>query len=473
MKQHVEHLKTLVGKAGWIDDPADMQRYLIEWRGQFRAGSPLVLRPTTVGQVAAILAYCNAHRIGVVPQGGNTGLVGGGVPARDQSMPQVILAAERLDAIRNLDVDNLTMTAEAGCVLSRLQEAASAAGLLFPLSLAAEGSCQLGGNLSSNAGGINVLRYGNARDMVLGLEVVLADGRVLSMLRGLRKDNTGYDLKQLFIGAEGTLGFITAAVCRLHPRPDSLATAFVGLDSPAVAVALYRQARRALGEEVQACELISAHAASLALACEPSLRHPLPDSAPWYLLLEVASSRIRARMEEELTAFLERVYSEPGVHDAVLATSEAQRTSFWSLRHGLSAAQKPLGASIKHDISVPLSSLQEFILRADQEVARISPGCRPCIFGHLGDGNLHYNLSQAEGETSTSFLARRAELNAAVHGVAVSLGGSFSAEHGIGQLKVEELARWRSATELELMRRLKAELDPAGIMNPGKLLPSG
>jgi len=462
-------LKAIVGEGAYVEDPALLDRYLIEWRGLYHGRSPLVLKPASTAEVSAIMACCTAQGIAVVPQGGNSGLVGGAIPWSSDSQLQVVLSAERLNRIREIDAANGTMTAEAGCILAGLQQAAAEAGLLFPLSLAAEGSCQLGGNISTNAGGINVLRYGNTRDLILGLEVVLPDGRVLPMLRGLRKDNTGYDLKQLFIGAEGTLGFITAASCRLYPQPTSLATAFVAVDSVDAAVALYSAARRDLGGELQACELLGELALDFALAYQPALRHPLPAAGSWFVLLEAASSRLGADMDEELGRFLSQAMEQGLLADAVLATSGAQRSQFWELRHCISAAQKQAGASIKHDISLPLSKLAEFVAKVSDWLVSQVPGCRPVTFGHLGDGNLHFNVSQPADADPEDFLGRWEFLSRYVHGQAVGLGGSFSAEHGIGTLKAAELAHWRDPVELALMQAIKRTVDPAGIMNPGKL----
>ena len=447
-----------------------MERYLHEWRGIYRGVTPLVLRPSSTAQAAEVMRTCAQYRIGMVPQGGNTGLVGGAVPASTPASPQVLLSAERLTAIRALDTDNLTLTAEAGCVLARLQEAAERAGLLFPLSLAAEGSCQLGGNISTNAGGLNVLRYGNMRELVLGLEVVLPDGRVWSGLRGLRKDNTGYDLKQLFIGAEGTLGFITAATCRLYPRPARSITALVAVADIAAAVRLLRAAGDGFGGELQACELISSLALDLAVQDLSAGAAPLA-GAPWFVLLEAASTRPGATLQADAEHLLASLLEQGVIGDAVIAQSSAQAGQLWALRHGISSAQRLAGASIKHDISIPVSRLAEFEAEAGRLMQGLAPGCRPVVFGHLGDGNLHYNVSQPPGTPAGEFLARWEEVSRRVHALAVEMGGSFSAEHGIGQLKTSELARLRNPVEISLMRSVKQALDPAGLMNPGKLLP--
>lgn len=466
----LEQLKRIVGPAGYVDDEAAMERYLHEWRGLYRGVTPLVLRPSSTDQAAEVVRLCAQYRIAMVPQGGNTGLVGAAVPASTPAAPQVVLSAERLTAIRELDTDNLTLTAEAGCVLARLQEAAAQAGLLFPLSLAAEGSCQLGGNISTNAGGLNVLRYGNTRELVLGLEVVLADGRVWSGLRGLRKDNTGYDLKQLFIGAEGTLGFITAATCRLYPQPVSTATMLVAVSDIAAALRLLREARAGLGGDLQACELISSLALAMAVQHLGSGSAPLA-GAPWFVLLEAGSTRRGAALQSDAEHWLASILEQGGISDAVIAQSHAQAGQLWALRHAISSAQGLAGASIKHDISLPVSRLAEFEREAGSLLQRLVPGCRPVVFGHLGDGNLHYNVSQPPDVPAGQFLARWEEVSQRVHGLAAEMGGSFSAEHGIGQLKTGELARLRDPVEISLMRTVKRALDPAGLMNPGKLLP--
>ncbi|MCK6370985.1 MAG: FAD-binding oxidoreductase, partial [Gammaproteobacteria bacterium] len=354
-------LLDIVGPAGALQEPADMAPFLSEWRGLYRGTAELVLMPARPEEVAAILRLCSRGGVGVVPQGGNTGLVGGAVGRSSPGCPQILLSARRMSAIRDLDPDNYTITAEAGCVLASLQSAASEADRFFPLSLASEGSCQLGGNLATNAGGINVLRYGTARELVLGLEVVLPDGRVFDGLRALRKDNTGYDLKQLFIGAEGTLGFITAAICKLYPRPRGVATALVAVGSPDVAITCHSRARLALGDELIAFELISRRALSYVLQYMPALRDPLPKPAPWYLLLEIATARDQAAAEDELEAFLAECMEAGLVDDGVAARSGAQREDLWALRHNVSEAQKVGGASIKNDISVPVSRVGAFL----------------------------------------------------------------------------------------------------------------
>jgi D-lactate dehydrogenase (cytochrome) len=466
----IRELQEIVGPAGWLREPQDVQPFLSEWRGLYRGVADLVVMPSSTEEVSAVLRLCFRHGIGVVPQGGNTGLVGGSVARATAEEPQVILSARRLSAIRDLDPDNYTITAEAGCVLASLQAAAAEADRFFPLSLASEGSCQLGGNLSTNAGGTNVLRYGTARELVLGLEVVLPDGRVFDGLRALRKDNTGYDLKQLFIGAEGTLGFITAATCKLYPRPRGLATALVAVPNPEAAIALHSRARLGLGDELIAFELMSRRALAFVLDYRPAVREPLAQPADWYLLMEIATARDQAAAEEDLDEFLAECLDAGLVQDGVVARSGAQRTELWALRHDISDSQKVGGASIKNDISVPVSRVGDFLREAESMVSTLVPGIRVVAFGHVGDGNIHFNLSQPPGMPAEEFLTRWEQLSREVNSVAARLGGSFSAEHGIGLLKVPELKRLRGGVELDLMRTIKQALDPAGIMNPGKIL---
>jgi len=461
-------LADVTGAAGLTTDPAVLEAYLTEWRGLYHGRTPVMVSPRSTAEAAGILRICHANRIGVVPQGGNTGLVGGAIPNSSAARPEILLSARRLRRVREIDVDNYTITAEAGCILADVQAAAEAADRLFPLSLAAEGSCQLGGNVATNAGGTNVLRYGNARDLVLGLEVVLADGRVYEGLRGLRKDNTGYDLKQLFIGAEGTLGFITAATCKLFPRPRSLATAIVAVANPEAAIALQSRARIALGDQLLAFELINRKAVDLVVAQIPGVRDPLDTRYLWYVLLELGAAREAA--DQAMATFLAGELDTGLLLDGVLASNSAQRNEFWRLRHSISEAQKQAGVGIKHDISVPVSRVAEFLETASRLVAARIPGVHIVAFGHLGDGNMHFNLNQPEAMAADAFLDLWEPVSHDVHAVAADLGGSFSAEHGVGTLKRGELERWRGGVELELMRAVKAALDPRGIMNPGKVL---
>ncbi|HTH17373.1 MAG TPA: FAD-binding oxidoreductase [Magnetospirillum sp.] len=456
---------SLVG-AGNVLTGADMAPYLVEERGLYHGSALAVVRPGSTTEVAAVVKACAEAGIAVVPQGGNTGLCGGGVPEGRA----VVVSTERLTRIRAIDPINLTLTAEAGCVLTNLQAAAEEQDCLFPLSLGAEGSCRIGGNVSTNAGGVNVLRYGNARELVLGLEMVLPDGRIWDGLRALRKNNTGYDLKHLFIGAEGTLGIVTACVLKLFPRPREIETAMVALPDPAAALSILAAARTASGDAVTACELIPRIGVELCLAHVPGARDPFGQAYPWLLLLELSSSRpggLRQALEGVLEVALE------GGHalDAVLAESGEQRKAFWRIREGIPEGQKKEGGSIKHDVAVPTSRVPEMLERCTAAVEAAMPGVRVCAFGHLGDGNIHFNLTQPIGADKQAFLDRWAEMNKLVHDIVADMGGSVSAEHGIGQLKIEEMARYKSEVELDLMRRVKAALDPQGIMNPGKVLP--
>lgn len=463
-------LKATTDAAGVIDDPVELDPWVTEWRGLYHGRTGLMLAPRNTDEVAVILRICNSHRIGVVPQGGNTGLVGGAIPESSVESPQILLSSRRLRRIREIDPDNYTITVEAGCLLADVQAAAEDVDRLFPLSLAAEGSCHIGGNLSTNAGGTNVLRYGNTRDLVLGIEVVLADGRVFDGLRGLRKDNTGYDLKQLFIGAEGTLGFITGATCKLFPRPRDVATAFVAVADPAAAIGLQSRARIALGDQLNAFELINRCAVDLVVANIPGVREPLAGRHAWYVLLELGSAHAAANQSME--AFLGAEIETGRVADGVLASNSTQRDELWRLRHSISEAQKIAGAGIKHDISVPVSRIGDFLEEGGTIVERLVPGVHIVTFGHLGDGNLHFNLNQPDDMTAGEFLDRWEAVSQEVHGVAAGLGGSFSAEHGIGTLKAGELERLRGGVELDVMRAIKTALDPRGIMNPGKILPA-
>ena len=465
----LQQFEEITGRAGMVTDADLLAPHLTEWRGLYQGRAPLMLRPASVDEVAKIIGVCQAERIGVVPQGGNTGLVGGAIPRSMPESPQVLLSLSRLNRIRELDSHNYTITADAGCVLAQVQEAAVASDCYFPLSLAAEGSCQLGGNISTNAGGTNVLRYGNTRDLVLGLEVVLPDGRIFSGLRGLRKDNTGYDLKQLFIGAEGTLGVITAATLKLFPRPQSIATALIAVADPDAAIGVYSRARAALGDQLSAFELINRLAIDLVLAHIPGTREPLAGPHDWYVLLEMGSPRAGDDADRVLEAYLAESIEAGVIIDGVLAKNEAERDALWRIRHSISEAQKIDGAGIKHDISVPVSRVADFLRQVESFVNNRIPGVLVVAFGHLGDGNIHFNLNQPPNMEADTFLEFWTEISREVHTVAVDLGGSFSAEHGIGVLKSDELARLRDPVELDLMRAVKRALDPAGIMNPGKI----
>jgi len=457
----------IVGAKHAITNPVEQHSYLVEMRGLYHGRTPMVLRPGSVAEVAQILTLACESGTPIVPQGGNTGLVGAQVP--HEGGAEIVLSLTRLNRIREVDPSSSTMTCEAGVVLQKAQDAAAAVDRLFPLSLGAEGSCTIGGNLSTNAGGTGALAYGIARDLALGLEVVLADGRVWNGLNKLKKDNTGYDLKNLFIGAEGTLGVITAAVLKLFPRPRALETAFVGISSPDAAVALLNLAEERAGGTVTSFELMPRLGIDFVLQHASGTRDPLAGAHPWYVLIELSSpatSGLHAIMEELLSAALERGV----IEDAVLAESLDQAKAFRHLRHMLAEVQSREGGSIKHDVSVPVPRVPEFVAEASRAAERLVPGCRPLPFGHLGDGNVHFNVSQPIGADTAQFLARWEEMNAVVHAIVVKFAGSISAEHGIGQLKRALLPAVKDPVALDLMRTLKRTLDPKNILNPGKVL---
>jgi len=465
----IARLEAVVGPKGLLAEAEAMAPHLHDRRERYRARARAVVKPANTEEVAEVVRMCAAARVPIVPQGGNTGLVGGGIP--DEDGRAVVLSLARMNRIRGLDPVNDTMTVEAGCILQNLQAAAAEADRLFPLSLGAEGSCMIGGNLSTNAGGIQVLRYGNARELTLGLEVVLPDGRVWDGLRGLRKDNTGYDLKQLFIGAEGTLGVITAAVLRLYPRPRASATAFIAVPEVAAAVALLGALRAGSGEAVTSFELIPRLGLDFALRHVPGITDPLAARHDWYVLAELWASAENARLGETLEAVLAEALEAGLVVDAALAASEAQAQAFWRIREGLVEAQKFEGGSIKHDIAVPISAVAEFVERVTAAVEARVPGVRSLVFGHIGDGNIHLNLTQPEGADTATFLARWDELRRVVYDVVVDLNGSISAEHGIGRLNLEINLRTKSEVEIDLMRKIKRALDPENLMNPGRVVP--
>lgn len=445
----------------------DLTRYLVEWRGLFRGETPLVLRPVTVDAVAAIVRIAHETNTGLVPQGGNTGLVGGQIP--DMSGNQVIVSLERMSSVRAVDPLNNTMIADAGCTLQSIQEVAASNNRLFPLSLASEGSCQVGGVISTNAGGTAVLRYGSMRDLVLGLEAVLPNGEIWNGLSGLRKNNTGYDLTRLLAGAEGTLGIITGAVVKLFPKPTATETAFAAIRNPQAAVELLARLQDASGGLVSTFEIISQSGFELTLRHFEGAKDPLSQPSDWYVLAEVTAGTdgwLRAMLETALGSAID----DGLVLDATLAESESQRAALWALRENMSEAQKLEGASIKHDVSVPVSSVPAFLQQATDAVIAAMPGVRPVPFGHIGDGNIHFNLSQPLSMDPQAFLDQWQAMNGIVHGIVASLGGSISAEHGIGTLKRDEIKIYKSDVELGVMRAIKQALDPKGIMNPGKLL---
>ncbi|GLS62924.1 D-2-hydroxyacid dehydrogenase [Methylobacterium oxalidis] len=448
-----------------LTEDGDVAPHLAEARGLYRGRALAVLRPADTAEVAFAVGACAEAGVPVVAQGGNTGLVGGGVPHGG-----VVLSLARLSRIRAVDPVGATLTVEAGAVLADVQAAAEAAGLLFPLSLAAEGSCRIGGNLATNAGGTAVLAYGNARDLVLGLEVVLADGRVWNGLKALRKNNAGYDLKHLFVGSEGTLGIITAAVLKLFPRPASRAVGFVGLASPRAALDLFERLRRAAGQGLTAFEVMPRFGLEIVLAHVPGTQRPLAGRHDTYALVEFASPRPGADMAAELESALGEALEAGLAEDATIGASEAQNAALWRLRETLPEAQSREGGSIKHDVSVPLARLPEFLERAAAACRAEMPGLRPCPFGHFGDGNIHFNLSQPPGMDKAAFLASWARFNRIVHDVVHELDGSIAAEHGVGLIKRDELQHYGDPVGLDLMRRLKAALDPHDILNPGKVV---
>ncbi|WP_417319349.1 FAD-binding oxidoreductase [Emcibacter sp.] len=469
LEKHLEKLKEIAGPRGWSDDPEVLAPHLVEWRDLYKGRTPLLLLPDSTDKVAQLVRYCHDNGLPLVPQGGNTGLVGGGIP--DESGNEVLISLKRLNKVRLRDPLNQTITVEAGVILNELQAIAEEMDLYFPLSLASEGSCQIGGNISSNAGGVGVLKYGNTRDLVLGLEVVLPDGQIWDGLTGLRKDNTGYDLKQLFIGAEGTLGIITAATLKLYPRPLNRQTALLAIPSPQAAIELLTLARKMSGDLVTAFEIIPRIGLDF-LIKHMDATDPMKAAYDWYILMECSSSldRNHLDMESLFQQILETAMEQELVPDGVIASNEQQRDSLWSLRENLSEVQKFEGGSIKHDIAVPVSKIPQFLDRACTAVQKAIPGIRPVPFGHIGDGNIHFNLTQPEGADKAAYLARWEEINKIVHDIVQELGGSISAEHGIGRLKVEELTRYKSPLALDLMRKLKRTLDPANIMNPGRIV---
>jgi FAD/FMN-containing dehydrogenase len=461
-------LRAVVGDGAWLDSPDATAPFLTDFRRLYRGVTPLVLMPRTVPEVAQILRICHREEVAVVPHAGNTSYCGGATP--DETGSQVVLSLRRLKRIRQVDAANYSMIVEAGCTLAETQEAARAADRLFPLSLGSEGTAQIGGNLSTNAGGTAVLRYGMMRDLVLGLEVVLADGRVLQSLKSLRKDNTGYDVKSLFVGAEGTLGVITAACLKLFPQPADTATALVGIDSPRQALELLAQLRTAAGDQVTSFELMPRLAVELTVKHVQGVTDPLSQNAPWYLLIELSSPNPRGALLSLLTAALEDAAARGVILDAMLATSIAQAQAMWKLRESVPEAQRRHGASLKHDVSVPVSAIPALIEEGSALVRRLAPEGDVISYGHAGDGNLHFNVSQRAESDIKSFMARGPVLELAMFDLVESLGGSISAEHGIGRLKAAEFARRADPVELAVMHELKRALDPKGIMNPGKVL---
>ncbi|MGD9600034.1 MAG: FAD-binding oxidoreductase [Steroidobacteraceae bacterium] len=460
--------RRIVGPDAVLTAPDVVAPFLTDHRELYQGAALAVLRPGSVDEVSQLLAFCNGTHIGVVPQGGNTGYCGGATP--DESGQQVVLSLARLARLRSIDATNYSMVAEAGCILANLQREAEAVDRYFPLSLGSEGSCQIGGNLGTNAGGLNVVRYGMTRDLVLGLEVVLADGRVLSSLGELRKDNTGYDLKALFVGAEGTLGVITAASLKLFPKPRAIATAFVAVRSVAAAVDLLNLLREASGDRVSSFELIPHVAIDLTTRHISGVSQPLAGEYPWCVLCELRSARAADDLDAMLEDALREAMDGGLLDDAALAQNERQRAAFWRLRESIPEAQRREGASLKHDIALPIGALARFVDEASGWITAHLPEAVLVAYGHVGDGNLHFNVNARAGTDPLHLVARADEVQRVVHDLVASYGGSISAEHGIGRLKVDELARYASPVKLELMRAIKRALDPNGILNPGKVL---
>jgi FAD/FMN-containing dehydrogenase len=468
MNAFIAHCRAAVGAEYVLTEAADIGAYLTDWRQRFTGKAVAVVKPGSTEEVAAIVRLCNSFGVPIVPQGGNTGLVLGSVP--DESGSAIVLSLTRLNRIRAVDTVNNTMTVESGCILENIQQAASAAERLFPLSLAAEGSCTIGGNLSTNAGGTAVLRFGNSRELCLGLEVVTPQGEIWDGLRGLRKDNTGYDLRDLFIGAEGTLGVITAAVVKLFPQPKAELTALAALATPDDALKLLTLAQARCGANLTGFELMSDMCLQLVAKHFPQMRLPFAQHHPQYVLLELSDSESEEHATQMLENLIGAALEQEIIVDAVLAASIAQSKALWSLREHISLAQAAEGKNVKHDISIPIARIGEFIQVTDALLQEAFPGCRMVTFGHLGDGNLHYNVSPPEHASDLAFIERQTEVNRVVHDSVDRFDGSISAEHGLGALKRDEILRYKSETEMNLMRSIKRALDPLNLMNPGKVI---
>lgn len=463
----LNRLRAILDDKGLVTASSEAEPYLTESRGRYRSEASVIARPVDTDQVAAIVHACSDEEVSLVPQGGNTGLCGGAVAGARQ----LILSLERLDRVRDLDLANNTITVESGCILANLQQQALSANRYFPLSLGAEGSCQIGGNLATNAGGVNVLRYGNAREQVLGIEAVMPSGEVLSDLNGLRKNNTGYDLKQLLIGSEGTLGIITAAVLKLYPYPDHNATALVALRDLDASIELLQTVSHGSNGSLSSFELLPGLGMQFACQHIPDCNNPLDDSHDWYVLLSLQGSGAALGLDAMLQTLLALALEKGVIVDAIVASNETQAERLWRLRGGIVEAQRFAGGSIKHDISVKVSLVPEFIHRAVDAVKDRLPGIRPCPFGHVGDGNIHFNLSQPLEMDTQEYLSLWTEMNQIVFDIVADLGGSFSAEHGIGMLKLEEMQRYKDPVSVNLMQSLKKAIDPDSLFNPGKVLP--
>ncbi len=467
-EQLLAHLTKLVGKNNAITDPQLQKPYLHEWRDRYIGRTPILLRPDTTAQVSKILKAANEACVAVVPQSGNTGLVGGQIPSEDGT--QILLNISRLNRFRSIAPNKQHMTVEAGATLTEVQQKAQSLDRLFPLAMASQGSCQIGGNIATNAGGLNVLAYGSTRNLVSGLEVVLADGRIWNGLKSLKKDNTGYDLRDLFIGSEGTLGIITAAVLKLYARPKDTATAFLALDDLNAIASLFEYVSLNARSNLTAFEFMPAIAMEFVTAHIQAARLPLSSRHPWYVLMEISEFASQTNAQLRLEEQVNFAMKQGDVKDGVIASSLKQSSEIWRLRETISEAQKPEGGSIKHDISVPIESIPNFINTASRIVEQICPGARPVPFGHFGDGNIHYNISQPPGMDKTDFLALWETMSEAIHELVTKMDGSISAEHGIGRMKKDSLIRHKSPVELQTMRAIKEALDPKGILNPGKVL---
>ena len=465
---HTDRFAEMIGAANVLTSPDDQAPYLTEWRDLYQGVTPMVLRPGSTEEVSAVMAYAYQNDLKVVPQGGNTGLVGGQIP--QETGDEIVLSLSRLNKVRAVDPAGFTITAEAGVVLETLQNEAEKVDRLFPLALGAQGSCQIGGNISTNAGGTAVLAYGNTRDLVLGLEVVLPTGEIWNGLRTLRKDNTGYDLKQLFIGGEGTLGIITAAALKLFPRPKKLEAAFIGLPNPQAVLKLFTLAKAQAGPVLTGFEIMPRVGVEFCLRHLEGARDPLEGEHAWYVLMELSSGSEAFPVRDLMESILGEAFEDGLVEDAAFAQNLTQVHDFWHIRHGMSEVQKPEGGSIKHDVSVPVASIPDFLDKAMAAVEAFVPGCRPVPFGHIGDGNIHFNISQPVGADKEAYLAKWDEMNAIVHGIVNEFGGSISAEHGIGRLKRDLLKDVKPGIELDLMKRVKAAFDPKGLLNPGRVL---
>ncbi|MCI9866306.1 FAD-binding oxidoreductase [Rhizobium skierniewicense] len=464
----IQRFVTIVGDKNSMRDQADLAPHLVENRGLYKGASPLMLKPASTEEVAAIMKLASETGTAIVPQTGNTGLVGGQTPRSGAS--DIILSLERMSRVRDIDPVANIIVVDGGCILDTVHAEAEKVERMFPLSLGSQGSCRIGGNLATNAGGTAVLAYGNMRQLCLGLEVVLPTGEIWNGLRRLKKDNTGYDLRDLFIGSEGTLGVITGAVLKLFPKPRGHQVAFAGLNSPEDALKLFDRASTLCGAALTGFELMPRIGIDFTTKHIPGVRDPLDTVHPWYALIDISTSDTAETAQTMIEDLLEKGFEAGVVQNAVIASSDAQRTALWHMRESMSDAQKPEGGSIKHDVSVPVSKIPVFMAEAEAAVMQALPGARICAFGHLGDGNIHYNISQPVGADKAEFIARWREINHIVHGIVLSHGGSISAEHGIGQLKRDELADIRPGIELELMRRIKTAFDPAGVMNPGKVV---